>query len=378
MLSNRLSGQSEEKSFTPVSNRMTSVDALRGFTMFFIIGGERIFTSFAKVWPNTLTETLAKNMEHAGWSGFYFYDQIFPLFLFLVGLLIPLVILRSKEKGKSDKEIFLHISKRAIVLILLGWAVYGFFHFDWPKMRWSSVLGRIGICYFFASLLVLKTSWRVQVYVIIAIIVGYWAAVKFIPVPGYGPGVLTPEGCLTTWLDQKIIPGTLGLGIYDRQGVLSTFTAIATTLIGVQAGHWLLTKRSENQKTLGLIVAGIVLLTAGWIWGQFFFISRNVWTSSFVLLTSGWSFLLMALFYWIIDVKGYKKWTFFLVVIGMNAITIWVGQRFIDFQFTSDAVFLGMSKYFGILRPVFLALCVLMVKWLFLWFLYNKKIFLKA
>lgn len=359
-------------------NRLTSVDTLRGFTMFFIIGGERIFTSVYQVWPNSITETLAKNMEHAGWEGFYFYDQIFPLFLFLVGLLIPTVILRSKEKGKTNKEIFLHISKRTIVLILLGLANYGLLRFDWPAMRWSSVLGRIGICYFFASLLVLHSNWRIQAYVILAILIGYWAAVKFIPVPGYGPGVLTPEGCLTTWLDQKIIPGTLGLGIYDRQGVLSTFTALASTLIGVLAGHWLRTKRTENQKTGGFIAAGIIFLAAGWIWGQFFFISRNVWTSSFVLYTSGWSLLLMALFYWIIDVKGYKKWTFFLVVIGMNAVTIWVGQRFIDFKFTSDAIFLGVSKYFGILQPVFLAFCLLMVKWLFLWFLYRKRIFLKA
>ena len=346
--------------------------------MFFIIGGEKIFTSIYQIWPNSITEALAKNMEHAGWSGFYFYDQIFPLFLFLVGLLIPTVIFRSKEKGKTNKEIFYHISKRTGVLILLGFATYGLLNFNWPAMRWSSVLGRIGICYFFASLLVLHTNWRTQIYLIIALLIGYWAAVEFIPVPGYGPGLLTPEGCLTTWLDQKIIPGTLGLGIYDRQGVLSTFTALASTLIGVLAGHWLQTKRTEIQKTFGFIGAGIILLVAGWIWGQFFFISRNVWTSSFVLYTSGWSLLLMALFYWIIDVKGYKKWTFFFVVIGMNAITIWVGQRFIDFKFTSDAIFLGASKYFGKLQPVFLALSLLMVKWLLLWFLYRKKIFLKA
>jgi predicted acyltransferase len=362
----------------PISSRLTSVDTLRGFTMFFIIGGERIFTSFNKVWPNSISETLAKNMEHAGWEGFYFYDQIFPLFLFLVGLLIPTVILRNKEKGKTNREIFFHISKRAIVLILLGLVNYGLLRFDWSAMRWSSVLGRIGICYFFASLLVLHSNWRVQAYVILAILIGYWAAVEFIPVPGYGPGVLTPEGSLTTWLDQKIIPGTLGIGLYDRQGVLSTFTSLASTLIGVLAGHWLLNKRTETQKTIGFIVSGIILLAAGWIWGKFFFISRNVWTSSFVLYTSGWSLLLMALFYWIIDVKGYKKWTFFLVVIGMNAITIWVGQRFIDFKFTSDALFLGISKYFGIFQPVFLALCFLLVKWLFLWFLYRKKTFLKA
>ena len=368
----------EQTDIYPSGNRLTSVDTLRGFTMFFIIGGERIFTSIYKIWPNQVTESLAENMEHAGWEGFYFYDQIFPLFLFLVGLLIPTVILRNKEKGKTNKEIFIHISKRTIVLILLGLCNYGLLRFDWPAMRWSSVLGRIGICYFFASLLVLNTNWKVQSYVILAILIGYWAAVEFIPVPGYGPGVLTPEGCLTTWIDQKIIPGTLGLGIYDRQGVLSTFTALASTLIGVLAGHWLRTKRTENQKTIGFIVAGVILLVAGWIWGQFFFISRNVWTSSFVLYSSGWSLLLMALFYWIIDVKGYKKWTFFLVVIGMNAITIWVGQRFIDFEFTSLAIFQGMSKYFGVLQPLVLACGLIAIKWLFLWFLYTKKIFLKA
>lgn len=372
------SGQNFTDPVRPVISRLTSVDTLRGFTMFFIIGGERIFTSLNKIWPNAATEALSKNMEHAGWEGFYFYDQIFPMFLFLVGLLIPTVILRSREKGKTSNEIFLHICKRTIVLILLGLATYGLLRFNWPAMRWSSVLGRIGICYFFASLLVLHTSWRVQAYVIPVILIGFWAAVKFIPVPGYGPGVLTPEGCLTTWLDQKIIPGTLGLGIYDRQGILSTFTALASTLIGVLAGHWLLTKRTDKQKTLGFIAAGLILLVTGYIWGQFFFISRNVWTSSFVLYTSGWSLLAMALFYWIIDVKGYKKWTFFFVVIGMNAITIWVGQTFIDFKFTSEAVFLGMSKYFGILQPLFLAISILMIKWLFLWFLYRNRIFLKA
>ena len=138
-----------------------------------------------------------------------------------------------------------------LVLIFLGLVNYGLLRFDWETMRWSSVLGRIGICYFFASLLVIHTNWRIQSGVVLAILLGYWAAVMFIPVPGFGAGVLTPEGCLTTWLDQKLIPGTLGLGLYDRQGVLSTFTALATTLIGVLAGHWLRSERSVNKKTLG-------------------------------------------------------------------------------------------------------------------------------
>ena len=368
----------EYKLFQPPADRLTSVDALRGLTMFFIIGGEGIFNSLFQIWPNSLTEALSKKMENAGWEGFYFYDQIFPLFLFLVGLLIPTAILGNKQKGKTNSEIFFHISKRTGILILLGLANYGLLRFDWAEMRWSSVLGRIGICYFFASLLVLHTSWRTQVVVITAILVGYWAAVQFIPVPGYGPGVLTPEGCLTTWLDQKIIPGTLGLGIYDRQGILSTFTALASTMIGALAGYWLKSGRNGKQKTAGFIAAGIIFLAAGWIWGQSFFISRNVWTSSFVLYTSGWSLLAMAIFYWIIEVKSLKKWSYFFVVIGTNAVTIWVGQRFIDFKFTSDAIFLGMSKYFGILQPLVLAVCLVGLKWLFLWYLYSRRIFLKA
>jgi predicted acyltransferase len=360
------------------SARLTSIDALRGLTMFFIIGGERIFTSLEKIWPGTVTDSLSKNMEHAGWEGYYFYDQIFPLFLFLVGILIPIVLLRGREKGKDNRELTLHMAKRAGILIFLGLCNYGLLRFDWPAMRWSSVLGRIGICYFIAGLFVLHSGWRTQTLVIIGILAGYWAAVKFIPVPGFGTGVLTPEGCLTTWLDQKLIPGTLGIGIYDRQGILSTFTALATTMTGVLAGYWLCTSRTGKQKSLGLLIAGVILLAAGWLWGKYFFVSRNVWTSSFVLLTSGVSCLAVAFFYWFVEVKGYRKWTFFLVVIGMNAITIWVGQRFIDFSFTTDAIFLGVSKYFGIIQPLFMAICLIGVKWLFLWFLYRKKIFLKA
>lgn len=374
-ISHKMNSQSTKK---PAAGRIISIDALRGFTMLFIIGGGGFFSSFYKVWPNSFTENLAKNMDHAGWEGFYFLDLIFPLFLFLVGLILPVVILGRLERGETPRRLYRHILKRTLVLIFLGLVNYGLLRCDWATMRWSSVLGRIGICYFIASILLIHTNWRIQAMVVFAILLGYWAAVMYIPVPGYGPGVLTPEGCLTTWLDQKLIPGTLGLGLYDRQGVLSTFTALATTLIGVLAGHWLRSERSTNQKTLGFIIAGLVTLIAGWIWGQFFFISRNVWTSSFVLYSAGWCFLLLALFYWIIDVKKYKKWTFFLVVIGMNAITIWVGQRLIDFEFTANALFLGFSKYLGIIAPVFLTLSVLFLKWLFLWFLYRQKIFLKA
>ena len=358
--------------------RIMSIDALRGFTMLWIIGGSELFQSFSKVWDTPFTRAIYHQMEHEIWSGFTFLDLIFPMFLFLVGVVIPFTISKRMEQGIDHKTLYRHIIKRSLVLLLLGLINYGLLRFDWPQMRWSSVLGRIGICYFVAALLVIHTGWRTQAIVGLIIMMLYWAAMMFIPVPGYGPGVLTPEGSLSTYLDQLIIPGKLGLDIYDRQGVLSTFTAISTTLLGVVTGHWLRTSHSHQKKVIGLVVAGLFCLITGYVWGTTFLISRNIWTSSFVLYAGGWSLLLLALFYWIIDVKGYKKWAFFMVVVGMNALTIWVGQRWVNFNFTAEFLFNGMLQFTGVLKPVLFAFSVVMVKWVFLYVLHRNKIYLKA
>jgi predicted acyltransferase len=360
------------------SERIMSIDALRGFTMLWIIGGSEVLQSISKVWSTPFTKAIFHQMEHETWEGFTFLDLIFPTFLFLVGVVIPFTIGRRIEQGVERKTLYQHIIKRSLVLLILGLIGYGLLRFDWDQMRWSSVLGRIAICYFFASLMVIHTGWRTQAIVSIIIMLLYCAAMLFIPVPGYGPGVLTPEGSLSTYLDQLIIPGKLGLGIYDRQGILSTFTSISTTLLGVLTGHWLLTKRSQQIKTLGLLGSGLACLIIGFLWGKFFLISRNIWSSSFVLYAGGWSLLLLALFYWIIDVKGYRKWAFFLVVIGMNALTIWVGQRWVNFNFTAEFLFNGMIQFAGIVKPILFALSVLTIKWLFLYFLHRHKIYLKA
>jgi len=358
--------------------RIASIDVLRGFAMLWIIGGGEVFQSLAKVWPTPVTAALGRQMEHAGWAGFHFLDLVFPLFLFLVGVLLPFSLGRRVEQGADRKALYLHIVKRTLLLVVLGLIDYGLLRFDWDQMRWSTVLGRIGICYFFAAWLVIHTGWRTQALVATTILLSFWAALAFVPVPGCGPKVWTPEGCLTTYLDQRLIPGKLGLGLYDRQGVLSTFTAFSTTLLGVLAGHWLRTRHSPRRKIAGLLAAGLVGLTLGHIWGRFFFVSRNIWTSSFVIYAGGWSLLLLALFYWIVEVKGYRKWAFFLIVIGMNSITIWVGQRCIDFNYTAGSLFDGMLRYAGTVAPVLAAFSVLMLKWLFLYFLHRHKIYLKA
>lgn len=384
----------QSQSIEPPSQgkRLLFLDALRGFIMFWVIGGDVLCESINKVWPNAFTSELARQMTHSKWEGCTFYDLVFPLFLLIVGAAVPYAILGRLEKGQSKASIYLHIFKRTSVLVFWGLVGYGLLRFNWPNMRWSTVLGRIGICYCVAAILVLHTTWRTQAIVAAGLIISYWAAMMLIPVPGYGAGVLTPSSSLSTYLDRRLIPGRLGVeNLYDRQGVLSTFTSIATTLIGVLTGHWLKSRKNDRQKLKGMVLAAIALLIAGFTWGRFFLISRNIWTSSFVLYSAGWGLVLFALFYWLIDIAGIRKWSFFFVVIGSNAIAIWIGQGFINFgpsgyyaghagDETISAYFLGglAGRYFPSCQPVILAAGTIMAKWLVLYVMYKKKIFFKA
>lgn len=383
----------EAPSANPLSpgQRLLFLDALRGFTMFWIMGGDTLGQSVHRAWPNQFTAGLAHQLEHSKWEGFTFYDLVFPLFLLIVGAVVPYTVLGRVEKGQRRADIYPHIIKRTLVLFFWGLVTYGLLRLDWPNMRWSTVLGRIAICYGAASLLALHTSWRTQAVLAAALILAYWGAMRFIPVPGYGAGVLTPQGSLSTYLDQKLIPGRLGVdNLYDRQGVLSTFTAIATTLLGVLIGHWLKSNRSGWDKLKGMILAGIALLMAGAIWGKFFLISRNIWSSSFVLYSAGWGLLLFALFYGLIELAGFRKWSFFFVVIGSNALAVWVGQAFINFgpsgyykgqgDNTIASFFLGglANTYFPSCQTVVLAVGTISAKWLVLWVMYKHKIFFKA
>lgn len=360
------------------ASRVASIDALRGFDMFWIIGGEKVFSTLAKIWPNPATETIHQQLTHVKWEGFHFEDLIFPLFLFVVGVVLPFSISRRLERGQSRAKLYLHIVKRTVLLILLGLILNGLLHFNWPQMRWPGVLQRIGLCYFFAALLVMNTKWKTQAIVTGAILLLYWAAMMLIPVPSYGAGIITPQACLSSYVDQLLIPSKLYYGHGDNEGLISTLPAICSVLSGVLAGHWLLSNRSSNRKAIWLAIAGIASLIIGYVWGQFFPIVKNIWTSSFVLVGAGYSLLLLALFYWVIDVKGYKKWAFFFVVIGMNPITIYCLQWFVGFETIANFFIQGIADHTGIFNTLILAFSVLMVKWLLLFFLYRHKIFFKV
>ncbi|MCP4612227.1 MAG: DUF5009 domain-containing protein [Planctomycetes bacterium] len=361
-----------------VGRRLASVDALRGFDMFWIIGGGTLLSNLLKVYSNPVTDAIERQLHHVEWGGFRFEDLIFPLFLFIMGVVLPFSFTRRLERGHSRTVLYLHILKRSAIIILLGLIFNGLQRFDWAQMRWPGVLQRIGICYFFAAIIVMNTKWRTQAIIIAAVLILYWIATMLIPVPNYGAGNLTMEGCLSSYIDQHLIPGQLYYGYGDNEGVISTLPAICTVLLGALAGHWLRSGQLGDRKAAGLAIAGIASVLVGLLWGQVFPIIKILWTSSYVMVAGGLSLILLALFYWVIDVKGYSKWAFFFIVIGMNPITIYFLQRFVDFNGIAEFFLAGAIEHSDLFKPVILAFGVVLTKWLFLWFLYRHRIFFKA
>jgi len=359
------------------SSRVVSIDALRGFDMFWIIGGGTLVGSFAGLWKHPAAEAIEHQLHHVKWGGFHLEDLIYPLFIFLVGVVMPFSISRRLERGESRARVYVHVVKRTAGLILLGLIMNGLLRFDWPNMRWPGVLQRIGLCYFFAALLVIHTKWRTQAVVIVATLLLYWAVTMLVPVPGFGAGDLTAEGCLSSYIDQQLIPGQLYYGHGDNEGVISTLPAICTALLGALAGQWLRSNRSGSRKAVGLVLAGAACVIAGYAWGLLFPIVKILWTSSYVLFAGGLSLLLLALFYWVIDVLGFKRWAFFFIVIGMNPITIYFLQRFVDFGGITEFFLDGLAGHAGLYAALILPFGALMVRWLLLWFLYRHKIFFK-
>jgi predicted acyltransferase len=363
-----------------IQKRVASIDALRGFDMFWIAGGERIIHALYKVWPGPVTRTLDGQFEHVPWAGFHFYDLIFPLFLFVVGAVLPFSLTRRMEEGANRPQLYRHIVQRFLLLFLFGLIYNGLLDFDIHTLRIPGVLQRIAICYFIAALVVMNTKIRGQAIVAGSILIVYWLIMKLVPVPGIGAGVLTPEGNLAGYLDRLIIPLRFCCYTFgDNEGLLSTLPAISTCLLGVLAGHWLRSgKYSPNRKVLGLAAAGVASLFVAWVWSFNFPIIKNIWSSSFVLWAGGWSLLLLALFYWIIDVRGYERWSFFFKVIGMNAITIYLVDRFFDFGIITKVFLHGLLPVFGHLQPLVWDCGVVFTMWLFLYFLYRQKIFLRV
>jgi predicted acyltransferase len=360
------------------SGRIISIDALRGFDMFWIIGGSSIVALLMRMTGTPLGKTVAAQFTHSEWHGFTFEDLIFPLFLFIVGLSIPLSLEKRLGRGDPRSDILSHIFTRALILYFLGMIVNAKLISTLGGLRYTGVLHRIAVCYLFASLIVLHSRTRGRVLWFAGLLAGYWAVMALVPVPGYGSGILTPEGSLASWFDRHYLPGQLRHELFDNEGILSTFPAIATALLGVLASGWLTSTESPTRKTAGILAAGGAFLALGLFWNIIFPINKLLWTSSFVLFAGGWSLLLLGIFYWLIDVRGFRKWAFPFTVIGMNSIAIYWANMMFDFGLIVTIFTYGFENSLGLYKSLFLTVSALAVKWLFLYGLYRKRIFLKA
>lgn len=366
---------------TQPSGRLYSLDALRGFDMFWIMGGEGIIESLSKASGSSFWKGFAQELTHPDWNGFHFYDLIFPLFLFIAGVATPYSVGKELEKGKTRQQLLWRVVKRGLLLVLFG-VIYnnGLQLHALSEIRFGSVLGRIGLAYMFANIIALYFKERAQIIWFFGIIIGYWLLLKFTSAPGFPAGDLTMEGNFASYIDRLVMPGKLYLGIHDPEGLASTIPAIATGLLGIITGNFLKKNQlGQSKKVLYMLVAGVVFVIVAHIWDIDFPINKNLWTSSFVLNVGGYSLILLALFYYIIDVKGYKKWAFFFKVIGMNSILIYMSEHFIDWDYTTNAFFKWAEQLAGTpYNIVVAAIGYVLIKWAVLYFLYKKKVFLRV
>lgn len=362
----------------PVSKRLLSLDTFRGFA---IIG--MIIVNTPGSW-----EYVFPTLRHAEWNGLTPTDLVFPFFLFIVGVSIVLAYSWRLQSNAQKKELVYKIIKRSFLIFTFG-VTLNLIGSNFEHFRIPGVLQRIAIVFMVSSLLFLFTNLKVQIWTGIGLLAGYYLLMMLIWVPDVGSGVLLPGKNLAAWIDSLTIPFYLYQGTWDPEGLLSTLPAIGTGITGMLAGHIIVSKKNIEEKVILLFVYGFFMIMAGEIWGWVFPINKNIWTSSYVLYTSGIASMTFAVLVWIIDIKEKKKWANFSVVFGMNAITTYVLSYILQIPFTNISIEHGnnfQSIYMnGLINAgmlpelasliwaiLFTALCFIPV-----WILYRKKIFLK-
>jgi len=360
--------------------RLRSLDALRGFDMLWIIGGERVIRELAKLTEWGWMWGLNRQMRHVNWAGFHFYDLIFPLFMFISGVSIPYSIESKRSKDVSERKITLSILRRVALLILLGLIYNGMLRLDFSSLRVFSVLGQIGVAYGVAALVYqFSKSWKTVALWMAGILLVYAAAQMWIPVPGHGAGVLTAKGSLNSYIDRLLATGHIYTKFYDPEGLLCVVSASTVTLAGALAG--ILLRRDsvgKSGKAAVLAGAGLGVLALGTALSFVYPAIKKLWTPSFDLVTIGCSALLLCLFYSIIDILGFRKWAFPFVVIGTNSIAIYMACKFVDFHHAASFFFGGLAAKSGSAGGLVMALGVVAVEWALLYVMYRKKIFVKV
>jgi predicted acyltransferase len=356
--------------------RLVSIDALRGFDMLWIIGGSEVLITLAKATGLKFLSNMPVHFDHS-WGRFHFYDLIMPLFLFIVGVVMPVSFKKRIARGESKKQLYLHIIKRVVILYILGLIASGhLLTFDISKIHlWTDTLHAIAMGYFVSSILILELNIKWQIGITTALLFLYWGIMALIPIPGYGAGLYEPDTNLALYVDNAV------LGHFQEGAgwtyIITNLTFICSVMLGVFAGNILQSDKTPMKKVGLLALIGICCIVAGKIWGIWFPIIHHLWTSSLVLFAGGLSFLLLSLFYLVIDVWGYKKWAFVFVIIGMNAIAVYVATHLFDFSLIGNVFVGGLEKHLGIWSDFVEALAALTVVWLVLYWMYRKKTFIK-
>ena len=365
--------------------RLKSLDALRGADMLLIMGLSPLMAALCRA-LGCGGSWFERQFHHAEWNGLFIQDTIFPLFLFLAGVSFPFSCAKSADLGLSRGSVARRALRRALLLFLLGLVYNDVLKLGLSNVVWGSVLARIGIAWFFAALVYLYLPVKARVALAVAVLLGYWVAMVAFVAPDYPAALpLSPEGNISGWLDRTILPGKLTVpGLYSNQGVLSTLPAVVTALIGMFVGDYVRRSGDTGGRKAAMLLAGAVCLAAAGLVVAYGFgawsmpINKKLWSTSFTLVVGGYSVALFALFYWVIDVKGFQKWTFFFRVIGINSITIYMARKIIPFRDIS-LFFLGGAA--SLLPAAWAEVLVmagsLAVCWLFLLFLYRKNVFLK-
>lgn len=368
------------------TQRLVALDVFRGITIAGMVlvndpgSWEHIY------WP----------LEHASWHGWTPTDLVFPFFLFIVGVSITLAFASRVESGSGKRDLYLKVVKRSLIIFAIGLFLNGFPYFELATLRIPGVLQRIAVCYLLTSIIFLNAKIRTQLAITIALLLIYWLLLKLIPAPGFAAGDLSKEGSLPSFVDRVVFGKHVWAQakVYDPEGLLSTLPALATTLIGVLTGHWLRTKHSAYEKVAGLFVAGAICIALGWAWNPFFPINKALWTSSYVLFTGGLALQLLALCYWVIDIKGYRRWAKPFEIFGVNAIALYIGAAIMADLLgllkvngaDGSSIPLGSWIYDNLFAswasPVNASLAfaiVFVLVWLgLMWILYRRKILIKV
>ncbi len=388
-------------------NRLMSLDALRGFDMFWIAGGGLLVGALDRSQSNPLFATLKEQLTHVAWEGFRFYDLIFPLFVFLVGVSVVMAIPKSVARQGRWRTVG-HILFRGCLLYFIGVVYSGGWAAGWGEVRWLGVLNRIALCYAATALLFTFLSVRWLVPLAIAALLGYWGILAMVPIRDIRldtvsmvklaeersetnavvlfqttkdrvRGQYDPGYNVANHLDFQYLPGRRYDTYWDPEGILSTLPAVVTCLLGVFAGSWLMNGRiAPELRSLWLIVAGFFLMSVGYLWGFQFPVIKKIWTSSFVLVAGGYSLILLGAFYHVIDIWGWKAWCQPFVWVGANALTVYLAARFLGFGAIAERIVGGPIKA-GLGRggDVFVALVAVGLLFGFARFLYKRQIFIR-